>query len=368
MLRGKSFLPNLAEVRSEVLEAMLRQPISHRSAEFHRIFANVQTGLRDVFRTERPVYVATASGTGMMEAAIRCAPGGRVLALVNGAFGERFVKIALACEREVDRHDSAPGDVPDPDEVAERVQRDSYAVVTVVHSETSTGALTDIRQIARVTRAAGATLVVDSVSGAGGAPLYVDDWGLDCVVGASQKAIGLPPGLGFAAASEEFLRRASALNNRGVYLDLVSYDAHARQNETPTTPSVSLIFGLEAEMMEIEREGVHARWARHEAMRSTMEEWVAQFRSETGLEIGILARPGSRSPTVTVLTLPERIGPAALIAAVAARGYAIGAGYGNLADQSVRIGHMADHTVSELVGCLAAIGESLMALRPAATL
>ena len=361
MAFGNSFLPNLADVRQEVLDAMLRRPISHRSSAFHTLFANVQTGLRGLFGTERPVYVAASSGTGMMEAAIRCAPRGRILALVNGAFGERFARIALACDRHVDRYDVPPGQVPEPAEVAQLLSRNSYASVTMVHSETSTGALADVRGIAHVCRSAGAVSIVDSVSGIGGAPFHFDEWGVDCAVSASQKAIGLPPGLGFAVASADFIRNAADVNDRGVYLDLVTFEEYSKNNETPTTPAVSLIFGLEAEVVEVEREGVEARWARHDAMRTSVEGWAGQVRRDTCLDIGILARDGARSPTVTVLQLPAGVSANAVISDVATRGFLIGSGYGDMAATSVRLGHMADHTVEELGGCLSAIGDSLLA-------
>lgn len=359
MAFGKSFLPNLADVRQEVLDAMLRRPISHRSAEFQTLFANIQPGLRGLFGTERSVYVATASGTGMMEAAIRCAPRGRILALVNGAFGERFARIALACDRPVARYELPRGQVPDPAAVAALLSQNSFAAATMVHSETSTGALADVRGIAEACRSAGVVTIVDSVSGIGGTPFHFDEWGLDCAVSASQKAIGLPPGLGFAVASAEYIRNAATVNDRGVYLDLVSFEEHSQHNETPTTPAVSLMFGLEAEVAEVEREGVEARWARHGAMRTRVESWSAHLRRDSGLEVGILARPGARSPTVTVLQLPDGVSPDALISDVAARGYLIGSGYGELAATSVRLGHMADHTVDELGDCLSAIEDSL---------
>lgn len=362
MAFGSSFLPNLADVRQEVLDAMLRQPISHRSDEFHTLFASIQTGLRGLFGTARPVYVATSSGTGMMEAAIRCAPHGRVLALVNGAFGERFARIALACDRQVVRHEVPRGQVPEPAAVAESLSRNTFAAVTMVHSETSTGALADVRGIAAACRRASVVTIVDSVSGIGGAPFQFDEWGVDCAVSASQKAIGLPPGLGFAVASAEFIRNAAKVKDRGVYLDLVSFDEHSQHDETPTTPAVSLIFGLEAEVREIEREGVAARWARHDAMRSRVESWSAQLLRDTGLDVGILARSGARSPTVTVLQLPPAISADALISGVAARGYLIGSGYGGLAAKSVRLGHMGDHTVEELADCISAIEVTLRAI------
>lgn len=363
MRPGTFFFPGPTEVRKDVLGAMLRQPIPHRSAEFRELFAGVQRGLREVFRTVRPVYVATSSGTGMMEAAVRCSPRGKLLALVNGGFAERFVTIAQACDRPVDRHDIPIGGVPDPDEVRSLLSRGAYTAISLVHSETSTGALSDIHAIARVAREAGVVVIVDSVSGIGGAEVEFDGWGLDCVLCASQKALALPPGLAFAVASDEFLRRASGALGRGIYLDLLEYDSHSRSDETPSTPSVSLIFALAHQLSAILREGVEARWARHEAMRLTMEAWVVGTRDALNMDIEILARPGVRSPTLTALALPAGIDAASLVARVAERGYTIGAGYGTLSATTVRVGHMGDHTVADLAGCLAAIADSLEVLK-----
>lgn len=358
-----SFLPNLAEVRQETLAAMARQSISHRSPEFHEIFARVQNGLRSVFRTERPVYVATASGTGMMEAAVRSAPRGRILCLVNGAFGERFARIARACGRDVDQYDIPAGDAPSAAAVARLLDGAQYSALTVVHSETSTGVLADVSAIAQKARDAGVATIVDSVSGIGGARLETDAWQLDCVVSASQKALGLPPGLSFASVSESFLRTASEVDGRGMYLDLVDYDAHAQNNETPTTPCVPLIFALDAELTSIVVEGMDARWRRHSAMRALTDQWVESLRDEMGPEFGILALPGVRSPTVTVLTLPDRTSPSRVIAGVARRGYLIGAGHGGLKTTMIRIGHMSNHSVADLGGCLAAVAAALTETR-----
>jgi aspartate aminotransferase-like enzyme len=356
---GTFFFPGPTEVREEILAAMLRQPVPHRSAEFRDLFARVQDGLRKVFRTERPVYVATASGTGMMEAAVRCAPAGRLLALVNGAFGQRFANIARACGRDVDQQDFAAGDVPDVAVVRQLISRGSYSALTLVHSETSTGALSDVRAIAEVAREAGVAMIADSVSGVAGSRLEVDAWRLDCVVSASQKALALPPGLAFAVASEDFLRSARQVAGRGMYLDMAGFDDHARNNETPSTPAVSLIFALAHQLAVIEREGMEARWARHEAMRASMENWVTATRDALGLDIQILARAGARSPTVTVVTLPSGIDSSILVEEVASRGYVIGSGYGALRATTFRVGHMGDHTVEQLAGCLAAVRDAL---------
>ena len=136
---GHFFLPGPTEVRHDVLLAMLRPMIPHRGAEFEALYDRLQQGLRMVFRTTQPVFIATASATGMMEAAIRCAPPGRVLALVNGAFSDRFARIGMACGRDVEVIEAAPGEVVDGDLVRERLAHAGVTVVLVVHSEPRPG-------------------------------------------------------------------------------------------------------------------------------------------------------------------------------------------------------------------------------------
>lgn len=359
MEKGTFYFPGPTEIRREVMEAMVRQPLPGRTQSLRDLFASLQEGLKPVFRTERLVYVATSSGTGMMEAAVRCAPRGKILSIVGGPFAERFARIARACEREVTQHDVAYGEVADPEEVRALLAGDNYSAITFVHSETSTGALSDVKAIASVARDAGVSVIVDSVSGIGGAPFETDAWGVDCVVSASQKAIAVPPGIAFAVISEKFLHDAGGVPDRGMYLDFVEFETNARKNETIATPPTSLMFALAYQLADIAREGMEARWARHEAMRATMEAWVVNTRESTGVDIGILALPGSRSPTVTVVTVPERIGAPKVVEAVAARGYTIGNGYGPLRGTTFRVGHMGDHTVAGLERCLAVIAKSL---------
>src|SRR3982751_6987082 len=141
---GTFFLPGPTEVRDEIMTAMIKPMIPHRGSEFEQLFERSQAGLRPVFMTERPVYISSSSATGMMEAAIRCAPAGRVLSLVNGAFSERFAHIASMCARDVDRYDVGWGQVHTIPQLDERLSMRKYDVVTVVHSETSTGALNDV--------------------------------------------------------------------------------------------------------------------------------------------------------------------------------------------------------------------------------
>src|SRR4051812_31109419 len=142
---GTFFFPGPTEVRPEVLAAMTTPMIPHRGAAFETLFGRLQDALGVIFGTTRPVYVSSSSATGLMEAAVRCAPPGPVLSVVNGAFSARFAAIGKACGRETDVIDVPWGEAVEMSQLEERLKRKRYAAMTVVHSETSTGALTDVR-------------------------------------------------------------------------------------------------------------------------------------------------------------------------------------------------------------------------------
>lgn len=356
---GRFFLPGPTEVRAEVLEAQLRPMIGHRGKPMEQLIAEMQPALREVFRTARPVYIASSSATGLMEAAVRNGARRRVLALVNGAFSERFYQIALACGFETDALRVPLGEAHAPDQVADALRGHAYDTVTVVHSETATGVLNPIADIARVVHDTGdIVLLVDSVTGVAGAPVESDAWALDFVLTGSQKALALPPGLALGVAQDAMLARARGARARGIYFDLVEFDKYLAKNQTPNTPALSLFYALHVQLQAIAAEGIEARWARHAAMAERCWQWADEM-TQRGTPLGVLAPPGFRSPTVTCLTLPPgRTGPA-VTSALAARGWTIGAGYGELKDATIRIGHMGDHTVAELDALLAQLAEVL---------
>jgi aspartate aminotransferase-like enzyme len=356
---GTFFLPGPTDVRDEVMAAMLQPMIAHRGSAFEQLFERLQHGLRPVFQTQRPVYISSSSATGMMEAAIRCAPPGRILSLVNGAFSERFAHIASMCAREVDRYDVGWGQIHTIPQLDERLSMRKYSAITVVHSETSTGALNDVRAISDCAHRHGLTCLIDSVSGAAGAELRFDEWKLDYVLTGSQKAFALPPGISFAVASPDFIDRANGNTGRGVYFDLVELDAYARRNQTPSTPALPLFYALDVQLKAIASEGIEARWARHKAMAARTQEWIAKISSETGKRLLNIAPLGSQSPTVSTIKLPVDLPSETFTPAVAKKGITVGNGYGKLKSSTFRIGHMGDHTLETLDRCLTACASVL---------
>ncbi|WP_439642736.1 pyridoxal-phosphate-dependent aminotransferase family protein [Gemmatimonas sp.] len=359
MAFGTFFLPGPTEVRREVLESMVQPMLPHRGAVFEALFARVQAGLKPIFRTQRPVYVSSSSATGLMEAAIRCARPGAILCLVNGAFSERFANIAHSCGRE---STVIGGDWTRPvslDEVETALKARPYAALTVVHSETSTGTLTSLPELAQLAHRYDCAVLVDSVTGLAGVQVETDAWELDFVLTGSQKALALPPGLAFGVASEQFIATAGQAGARGLYYDLVEFEQYIHKNQTPNTPALSLLYATAVQGEYIARETIERRWERHTQMAEHTHSWVHELRQRVGEPFGIYAPDDHRSHTVTAVTVPPVLTGDAIVKAVAKRGFVIGGGYGKLKNSTFRIGHMGDHTMEGLEAVLEATAEGI---------
>jgi aspartate aminotransferase-like enzyme len=350
---GTFFLPGPTEVRPQILETMMQPMIGHRVVEMEDLMGRIQPRLRNVFQTERPVYVAASSATGFMEGAIRNGARRRVLSLVNGAFSERFFQIARATGIDADPLEVQWGKPHTPEMLENALSRGIYDAVTVVHSETSTGVLNPIQELADVTQRAGdVVLLVDSVSGLAGADFRTDEWGVDLVLTGSQKALALPPGLAFCVAQRHILDRAQSRNDRGIYFDFLEFERNILKNQTPNTPAVSLLYALDAQMAAIEEEGLSARFERHAEMADLVYDWVDEMREDRGVDLHVLAPEGYRSPTVTCITVPDGWSGPRVAGAVQQRGFTVATGYGAMREATFRIGHMGDHTVDRLEALL----------------
>ena len=324
------------------------------------LMRRVTTRLGPIFGTRRPVHVITGSGTSAMELAIRGGSGRRVLSIVHGDFGERFAKMAEACGRSVTRLKADPGDVVPLDRIRDTLRSADFDTVTATHSETAAGVLADVGSIASVVNERDdCLLLVDSVSSAAAVPISMDAWRIDAVVSASQKALALPPGLAFAAASERLVSRAKTLKDRGVYLDVIRYEDIAPKAQSPSTPAVSLLFALDRQLADIELETLEARFARHAAMRAACTSWVDRAEAQA-LPVSLLAKPHCRSPSVTCIKTREK--PSAIRQRMREQGYELGGGQAELTQTTFRIGHMGDHTVLGLEAMLEVLERVLRTL------
>lgn len=352
---GHFFLPGPTEVRPDVLAAQTGAMIGHRGQAIQDLLARIGEGLQTVFQTERAVILSTSSATGLMEAGVRNGVlEGRVLSLVNGAFSKRFSDIATACGHDVDVWEVEWGTVHDPDALADKLASGHYEAVTLSQSETSTGALQDLEAIARVVGEHEETLLlVDSVTGVGGVEVHTDAWSVDYILTGSQKALALPPGLAFAVANQAILDRSAKSTTKGWYFDLEMLHAQILNNQTPSTPAVSLLYALDRQLERIKAETMGARWQRHLDMQQRTFDWVAEMAGR-GVEIDVFAQAGHRSPTVTCIAVDRA---REVVADIFTRGWVVGGGYGKLKETTFRIGHMGDHTMDELEGLLDVLTE-----------
>ena len=355
------FVPGPAYVPEEARRAMGREVVPHRSAAFREVYERLAGRLPAIFRTGGEVYLATGSSTLIMEAAVVSLVERDVLCLVHGAFSARWHDVCRSLGRAADRLEVPWGRTPEPDLVRRALERKRYEAVTVVHSETSTGALAPLAEIAAAVReSSDALLLVDAVSSLGGAPVETDSWGLDVVLAGTQKALAAPPGLTLFTLSERAAERAAARPHRGFYTDLLRYRDFHRQGGPITTPAVNLVWALDHQVGRIAEEGIEARWERHARAAAATRRWA----DSRGFANPVAA--ADRAPTVTTLAPPPGA-PAApeLVRGLAARGFTVASGYGAWKPNTFRIGHMGEVRESDLAPLFAAADE-LLAAAPAA--
>jgi aspartate aminotransferase-like enzyme len=330
-------LPGPAAVPEPVRMAMAQPVLSHRGPEFRAILADVQAMLRMVFGTKQDVFLLGTSGTGGMEAALAnvLSPGDALLAVCNGQFGERFAAIGEAYGAAVDRLEIPWGEAPDADLISQRVRAGRYRAVACVHNESATGVVADAAAIGAVLRDTPALLVVDSVSGVGGLEMRMDDWGIDILVAASQKALMCPPGLAFAAVSAKAMRVVEAATGPRFAYDFRRAKASLDKGETPFTPPVSLVFALREALAMIDAEGLPAVLARHRRLSSALR---AGF---TALGFPMFPSAPLLSPTVTVGIVPDGLDGGTIVRHMHARYRTVIAGQRTkLAGRVIRIGTM----------------------------
>jgi aspartate aminotransferase-like enzyme len=347
------FTPGPTPVPPEVLEAMSRPMIHHRSSDFRAIFGRCLDRLAQVYRTEGDVLVYTASGTGGMESAISnlTRPGDRVVVVSTGHFGERWVEMARKFGCDVDELAYAWGESPAPDDLAERLRELGGAkVVFVTHSETSTGVVADVQGLAAAAKEAGSLVVVDAVSSLGAVPLETDAWGLDVVISGSQKALMTPPGLATVAVSEQAWQLVEQARLPRFYFDWERTRKAQAKLDSPFTPAVSLVVALDVALGLLLEEGLEAACARHARLGRACRAGIKAM----GLEL--FSPDEERSAVVTAAYMPEGLESTELTLALRDRhGITIASGQGELKEKIFRIGHIGWFDEFDIATALSAV-------------
>ncbi len=368
---GRHFLqiPGPTPVPDRILRAIGRPTIDHRGPEFAVLGKRVLSGIQRVFQTRHPVVIYPASGTGAWEAALvnLTSPGDAVLMFETGHFAFLWHKIALRLGLapeflSVPGTDAATG-LPwawrravQPELIEARLREDrAHAIraVCIVHSETSTGVISDIAAVRRAIDAAGhpALLLVDTISGLGCADYRHDEWGVDVAMGGSQKGLMLPPGISFNALSPKAIEASKAARLPKAYW---AWDEILEMNKGgywPSTPNTNLLYGLAESIDMLFEQGLDAVFARHqrwgEAVRGAVRAW--------GLPIQC-ADAAACSPLLTGVVTPAGVDADALRELIHERfDLSLGTGLGKVKGRMFRIGHLGDSNDLTLLAALAGV-------------
>lgn len=359
-------IPGPTPVPADVLSALSHPMINHRGPEYMALQRELLAGLKQAFQTSYDVQIFPASGTGGLESAIVnvLSPGDRVLAVPIGSFGQRFTEIAEAFGADVRRMEVEWGKAADPEAIAAALAEEpEVRALLITHNETSTGVLNDVRAIAAAARAVRPELLilVDSISGMLASDLQPDAWDLDVVVAGSQKAWMLPPGLTFLCISPRAWAAHRAARMPRYYFDWSRMKKSTDADQTPYTPALPQLFGMQVALQRILGEGLPASFRRHARLAAATRAGV----SALGLEL--FADPAHFSSSLTAVRVPEGLdGRAIRGRMLEAHGVVVAGGQGAIKDRIFRIGHLGCVDQNDIVAALGALERTMIDLGQAA--
>jgi aspartate aminotransferase-like enzyme len=336
----------------------------HRTADFRKLFTRVLADMKDFIGTKNDVLVLACSGSGVMEASISnlTSPGDKILVLTAGKFGERWNGLGKAFGCNVDIVSRPYGETFSLDEVRSRLTSDVRAVY-VQATESSTGACHDVKGIAKLVRAAGddVLLVVDAITGLGTTHLDVDGWGIDVIIGGSQKALMIPPGLAYCAVSERAWQRMETTKSPRYYFDLRKERKSAAKGESAFTPATSLFAALGAALDYIRQLG-NGNLANGRKDLVDNAELMAEMTRAGVLALGLkLFAPSSPSAAVTAVEAPAGVDSGAIVKEFRESFNAVVAnGQGEMKGKLFRLAHIGYYDYLDTIGSLAAL-EQVMA-------
>ena len=358
MKNARLFTPGPTAVPPEVLEALGRPLIHHRTDEFRAAHREIMDNLRYIMRTDNPVAVLTTSGSGAMEAAVvnLTRPGDKVMATVNGKFSNRWAVIARRYGVETVTVETEWGEPVTPAQLRQAFEDNpGVSVLFTTHSETSTAVLQDMEAFAGIAREHGALIVVDGITSVGAHDVRTDEWGLDAVVGGAQKGVMTPPGLAYISLSPRAIARMEEGRHPCFYLDLVAAVKSADKGDTPYTPAIAMFLGLQRALQMMRDEGIENVVARHARNADAVRAAVV------ALGLGLLS--SSPSNAVTAVVPPEGTAPEIVKRMERDFGVKVAGGQEHLKGKIFRLGHLGYYDASDMHAMIMALEGTLIDMK-----
>jgi len=363
MIKKYIMTPGPTPISEEVLLEHARPLMHHRSPEFSKVFIEVTEKLKKLLKTKNDVFILTSSGTGAMEAGVVnfFSKGDKVLVVNVGNFGERFKKISTKFGLEVIPLDYEWGDAANPDDIKKALDSNpDIKGVMVQFSETSTGAINDIKTIGNIVKNYPAILIVDAISGLGASDLRTDEWSLDVVIGGSQKALSAPTGVGFISVSNKAWELNEKSNIPKFYFDLAAAKSYLQKTppQTPWTPGISIIVAMNKALDILLEEGLEKVFERHRVLALATQRAVEKM----GLEL-LVKDQNKRGFSVTSIIVPDGIDARELTKIMRLKyGVTIAGGQGKLSGKIIRIGHLGYFGMFDIIIAISALEMALQEL------
>jgi aspartate aminotransferase-like enzyme len=358
MTKQTLMTPGPVPLPPEVLDVLALPMEHHRTPEFMALFARVLENLRHVFATTERAFIHTSTGSGGMESAIvNCiSPGDHVVCIVSGKFGERWAEMAEVFGANVTRVNVEWGRAVRVDDVRKAMRPETVAVLTQA-CETSTGVLHPVRELAQLVRGTSSLLVVDAITALGAVPMPMDEWGIDVMIGGSQKAFMLPTGLSFISFSKKAWARVETCKTPRFYFDIrKERDANEKGESYFSTP-VTHVRALDTVLRIFLDRGLHKV---HERIAALSRATLVAAR-----ELGLQALSEVPSPSVTALLMPDGVDSQKVRSMMEkSAGFIVMGGQDQLKTKIIRIGNMGAISDTDLLSTLRALVQGIEAQKP----
>lgn len=357
-------IPGPTNVPDRILKALSNQQINHRGDQFKGLMIKAVEGLKEIFRTENDVLIFPSSGSGILESSIvnLFSPRDTLLVSSIGVFSERVALIAESYGLNVIRIEKEWGKAIKAEDVKEALVKDKDKVIKAVclpQNETTSGIVNDIESISNVIKELDhpALLLVDVVSSLASLPFETDKWNVDIAIGASQKGLMLPPGMGIAVVSKKAWDAVESSTLPKWYWNYKEVKSRMEIHQFPYTPPIALFFGLNESIDIIREEGLENIWDRHKLMG------LAVRNALKAMNLELFAEEGYESDTITAVVVPEGINFAEFSKLIDSKyGVVLGGGLQKLSGKIFRIGHMGSINKLDIYAIMGAIEMSLYEL------
>lgn len=360
--KSRLFTPGPTALLPSAQLAMAGATMHHRTQEFRALYGKVLADLRTFVGTRNDVVMFTASGTGAMEAAVTnlTSPGDKVLVLSAGKFGERWESLAKAYGCQVETVRAPYGETVSPQQIREKLKPDHVALY-MQGTESSTGVRHDVEGIARILKNTNTLLIVDAITGLGTTDFDIDGWGVDVIIGGSQKAVMIPPGLAYCAVSDRAWQRMETTKNPRYYFDLRKERKNGAKGESSYTPSTALVAALSSAMDYLREQGGGDLAAGRDVLIRNAETAAAMTRAAAqalGLRLFSVASPGA---ALTAIASPDGIDSGEIVKVLRNRFAAVIAnGQGEMKSSLFRIAHLGFYDYLDTIAIIGALEHTLL--------